>query len=32
MTDSSTDHDEAPEPSESAVEGVAYDAAPELLE
>jgi len=32
MTDSSTDHDETSDPSESAVQGVAYDAAPELLE
>jgi len=32
MTDSSTDHDGASDLPESAVKGVAYDAAPELLE
>jgi hypothetical protein len=32
MTDSSTDQDWASDLSESAVKGVAYDAAPELLE
>jgi hypothetical protein len=32
MPDSSTDSDGASDPPESAVRGVAYDAAPELLE